>query len=243
MLSIHDIVAETGACKEVSYLRVYEELFEPLRDKPLALLELGVNEGGSLRAWEAYFPNARIAGLDRKLPNCSVGKRISLFEGDQADTELLARAAAEVAPNGFDIIIDDCAHVGSAAKASFWYLFDNHLKPGGLYSIEDWGTGYWPSWPDGRRVVVEPDAERRMPSHDAGMVGFIKQLIDELAVADIREGYAEPPPRISKFAGMFLYVGLCIVRKADGKVDRTAAIARARAMALLRAISKSPARS
>jgi hypothetical protein len=75
MLSIHDIVAETGACKEVSYLRAYEELFESLRGKPLALLELGVNEGRSLRAWEAYFPNARIAGLDRKLPYCSVSKR------------------------------------------------------------------------------------------------------------------------------------------------------------------------
>jgi len=131
MLSIHDIVAETGACKELSYLRVYERLFEPLRDKPLALLELGVKEARSVRAWEAYFPNARIAGLDRKLPKCSLSERVRLFEGDQADINLLARAAAEVAPNGFDIIIDDCAHVGSAAKASFWYLFDNHLNPGG----------------------------------------------------------------------------------------------------------------
>src|SRR5690348_14331642 len=132
MLSIYDLVAETGAWKEVSYLRVYEKLFEPLRDNPLALLELGVKEGGSVRAWEAYFPNARIAGLDRKLPNCSVSKRVSLFEGDQTDIDLLAHAAAEVAPDGFDIIIDDCAHIGWAAKASFWYLFDNHLKPGGL---------------------------------------------------------------------------------------------------------------
>src|SRR6187549_1581253 len=42
MLSIHDIVAETGACKEVSCLRVYEELLSHYGDKPLALLELGV---------------------------------------------------------------------------------------------------------------------------------------------------------------------------------------------------------
>jgi hypothetical protein len=237
MLSIYDLVAETGACKEVSYLRVYEKLFEPLRDNPLALLELGVKEGGSVRAWEAYFPNARIAGLDRKLPNCSVSKRVSLFEGDQTDIDLLAHAAAEVAPDGFDIIIDDCAHIGSAAKASFWYLFDNHLKPGGLYCIEDWGTGYWSTWPDGRRLVVEPDTERRMPSHDAGMVGFIKQLIDELAVVDIKEDYAEPPQRTSKFAEMSLYVGLCIVRKADGKINRRAGITRARAIRLLTASS------
>ena len=46
-----------------------------------------------------------------------------------------------------------------------------------------------------------------------GMVGFIKQLVDELAVADIRESYAEPPSRTSKFAEMLLYFGLCVVRK------------------------------
>ena len=215
MLPMYDIVAETGAFKEISYLRIYEKLFEPLRGKPLALLELGVMEGGSVRAWEAYFPNARIAGVDLELPKLCVSDRVRLFKGDQADIDLLARAAAEVAPEGFDIIIDDCAHIGSAAKASFWYLFENHLKPGGLYSIEDWGTGYWPTWPDGRRVVVEPDTERRMPSHDAGMVGFIKQLIDELGVADIKEGHTAPPPRESKFAEMLIYFGLCIIRKAD----------------------------
>ena len=187
MLSMDDIVAGTGAFKELSYLRVYEKLFEPMRDKPLALLELEILAGGSIRAWEAYFPNATIVSVDREIPSINVSQRVRLFEGDQADLDLLARAAAETAPQGFDIIIDDCAHIGSAAKASFWYLFDNHLKAGGLYSIEDWGTGYWPTWPDGRRVVVESDTERRMPSHDAGMVGFIKQLIDELAVADIKE--------------------------------------------------------
>jgi hypothetical protein len=214
MSSIYEVVAQTHAFKLRSYLPVYEKLFEPLRDKPLALLELGVMDGGSIRAWEAYFPNARIAGIDRDPPELSMGNRVRLLKGDQADIDLLARAAAEVAPDGFDIIIDDCAHIGSAAKISFWYLFDNHLKPGGLYSIEDWGTGYWPTWPDGRRLVVEPDSERRMPSHDAGMVGFIKQLIDELAAADIKDSVGEPSKRESKFAEMLLYYGLCVVRKA-----------------------------
>jgi hypothetical protein len=167
LLSIYEIAAQTQAYKLRSYLTTYEKLFEPLRDKPLTLLELGVMDGGSIKSWEAYFPNARIAGVDRNCPVLSMSDRVRLFKGDQADIGLLARAAAEVSPDGFDIIIDDCAHLGSAAKTSFWYLFDNHLKPGGLYSIEDWGTGYWPTWPDGRRVVVEPDSERRMPSHDA----------------------------------------------------------------------------
>jgi hypothetical protein len=27
---------------------------------------------------------------------------------------------------------------------------DHHLKSGGLYMIEYWGTGNWNDWPDGR---------------------------------------------------------------------------------------------
>jgi len=197
------------------YLRVYEQLFEPIRTGPIAFLELGVLTGGSLKCWESYFPAGRIAGIDLNVPAAEFGERVRVYAGSQNDIELLSRVAAEVAPDGFDVIIDDCAHIGALAKASFWHLFENHLKPGGLYCIEDWGTGYWPTWPDGRELVVEPDSERRMPSHDAGMVGFIKQLIDEVHIDAVREGFYEPPPRQSKFASMKLYAGLAIVRKVE----------------------------
>lgn len=207
--SLHDIAAKTGAIKGPSYLTAYEKVLEPMRDQPLALLELGVHEGGSIRTWEAYLPAARIAGVDRNLPPLAVSDRVRLYQGDQADPALLARCAAEVAPEGFDVIIDDCAHIGAVAKASFWYLFDNHLKPGGIYSVEDWGTGYWPEWIDGRSMTIEPDSERRMPSHDAGMVGFVKQLIDELAIPDTRIHQ-----RPSRFTEMTLSFGLCLIRKA-----------------------------
>jgi hypothetical protein len=142
-----------------------------------------------------------------------VSDRVRLFEGDQADVHLLARVAAEVAPAGFDIIIDDCAHIGALAKTSFWFLFDHYLKPDGLYCIEDWGTGYWPAWPDGRSLVIEPDTERRMPSHDGGMVGFIKQLVDEVGAADIKENLGSASSRASKFAEMLLHDGLCVIKK------------------------------
>jgi hypothetical protein len=208
--SLQEIVVNTGAFKPPTYIPVYERLLEPMRREPLALLELGVKDGGSIKAWEAYFPLARIAGIDLSVPALSVSDRVRLFAGDQADFIVLDRAAAEVAPNGFDIVIDDCAHVGRLAKASFWHLFEHHLKPGGLYCIEDWGTGYWPDWPDGRSPVVGPDSERRLPSHDAGMVGFIKQLVDEISAADIAPG------RPSKFSEMQLFPGMCVVWKAKG---------------------------
>ena len=218
--SLAEIAKETDAYKPESYLPIYERLFEPIRYMPLSLLELGIWNGGSLNAWASYFPYARIAGLDLKLPAPLSNERIRMFEGSQADTAVLARAAAEIAPDGFDIIIDDCSHIGALAKASFWYLFENHLKPGALYCIEDWGTGYlsngdeWPSWPDGRTFVREADSAHRMPSHDAGMVGFIKQLVDETHAISSREGDAIFESRPSKFSSMTLYFGLCVIRKA-----------------------------
>jgi SAM-dependent methyltransferase len=213
MPSIYEIAASSQAFKTPSYLPVYEKLFEPVRDRPLSILELGVFGGGSLRAWEEYFPNAVIAGVDLDPPNVQFNGRVRMYKGDQADIGLLSKIAAEVAPEGFDVIIDDCAHIGAVAKASFWYLFENHLKPGGLYSIEDWGTGYWPTWPDGRRFMAEPDSQIRLPSHDAGMVGFVKQLVDEVAAADIKDAYNSPPPRQSRFSEVSFHLGLCIVRK------------------------------
>lgn len=209
MASLHDIVLQTDAFKPVFYLPVYERLLAPIRFDPLALLELGIWNGGSMRAWERYLPRARIAGLDLTIPDIEVGNRVRLYAGDQANTALLSQIAAEVAPEGFDIIIDDCSHVGLLAKASFWHLFDRHLKPGAFYIIEDWGTGYMPSWPDGQPLVVQPDSAAHLPSHDAGMVGFVKQLVDE-----IHSDMTTPEKRPSKFGSMTLHAGICVIQKA-----------------------------
>ena len=207
-----EIVKRTGALKPAYFYPVYERLMEPLRSMPLSLLELGVYDGGSLQTWATYFPFARISGLDLNPPPLPSHPRIRTFAGDQADTVLLARVAAEIAPDGFDIIIDDCAHIGAVAKASFWYLFNNHLKPGGLYIIEDWETGYMPGWPDGRACAAKTDSREHMPSHDAGMVGFIKQLVDEI------HAMPQAAPRRSRFESLTLQWGICIVRKA-GRPD------------------------
>src|SRR5215470_8130021 len=136
------------------YFTLYEELFAPLADRPIHLLELGVKNGGSLEMWRDYFPQGRITGLDIREPanpRLVADDRIKVYRGFQDDLPLLDRIAAERTRDGFDVIIDDCAHVGEVARRSFWHLFPRHLKPGGLYILEDWGTGYWRDWPDGGR--------------------------------------------------------------------------------------------
>ena len=154
----------------------YESFFAPLVGQAISLLELGVLKGASLGFWRDYFENATIVGLDCNPPVRIDGPngKTHIYQGYQQDTQLLDRIAKEQAPNCFDVVIDDCSHIGRFARISFWHLFQNHLKPGGLYAIEDWGTGYVRSWPDGRHYKPKPYL--RYPYHERVLDGLSNSL-------------------------------------------------------------------
>lgn len=151
-------------------------------------------------------------GIDANPPAADLSaERLSFYQGEQQDTDFLSAVAAEAAPDGFDIIIDDASHLAAPTRTCFWHLFENHLKPGGLYSIEDWGTGYWDAWPDGRAFSAnEP--------HHHGMVGFVKELIDEQGAHDVsRRWYTEAWTRSSRFASVLTTASLVIVTKKENE--------------------------
>ena len=243
--------------KGQEYERNYRNEFAHLIDRQVDLLELGIHEGGSLRWWRDFFPKGCIVGLDINSSDADAD-RIRTYQGGQQDTALLDRIASENAPDGFDIIIDDASHVADYTEQAFWHLFRNHLKPGGIYVIEDWATGYNPKWTDGRaynppanlvahlqpagqasaapakpgagaivrasiRNVARPVSRRLervsprlqarlretylrvdavghqqdYPSHSAGMVGFVKQLVDSTALNSIIRDGSNPRPEIT----------------------------------------------
>jgi hypothetical protein len=216
---------------KLRYLEVYDPILVPWIGKEITLLEIGVFRGGSLKLWRDYFPGGTIVGIDRKLPqHLQLGKRIQVFEGRQADKELLSKVASETARDGFDIIIDDASHIGELTRTTFWHLFDHHLKPGGLYAIEDWGTGYLDNFSDGKRFDPKPSILRRvrsmlprrfsrrmkvpLPCHSYGMVGFIKELVDEQGAASIAIGH-KAGWRRSKFKDLLITPGIVFVTKAE----------------------------
>lgn len=218
------------------YLDYYDPVFSYLVEQELTLLEIGIHKGGSLQLWRDYFPQGTIVGIDIKLPkDFRDGERIFLFKGSQGDENFLSQTAIRIAPDGFNIIIDDASHIGELTKISFWHLFDHHLKPGGYYVIEDWGTGYWSNWPDGRKYKTRKPLASSLwipflsritharkipmkipfPSHSYGMVGFIKELIDEQGYPDLSRGCIEGVrERTSKFESLMITPSIVFIKKA-----------------------------
>lgn len=198
------------------YMRAYDALMSARYESVRTVLELGVHFGGSLELWRDYFPNATIVGIDADLSrlDCSDRTRIEVFQGSQTDTDLLRSVATRIAPDGFDLIIDDASHIAADAETSFWCLFDDHLRSGCVYVLEDWGTGYVDDWPDGRayappsRLARWLGGPRRIRSHDYGMVGFVKKLIDEQGMENLSRNQ-----RRSKFAETLITPGLVAIRK------------------------------
>jgi hypothetical protein len=215
---------------ENAYLETYDPILEPWVNQPITLLELGVRNGGSLALWRDYFPRGSIVGVDIRLPSAFLsGDRITLFEGSQADCQFLTHVAQKTAPQGFDIIVDDASHIASLTRPGFWHLFDSHLKPGGLYVIEDWGTGYWSDWSDGEiarpakssiwttlwwKIQSRRGVKQPTPSHSYGMVGFVKELVDEQGAADLtRKSVTLRPARQSKFESLIVTPSIVFVKK------------------------------
>jgi hypothetical protein len=214
------------------YLQWYDPVFQPLVDQEITLLELGVFRGGSLFLWRDYFPRSTIVGVDLQRPSdWRDPERIHFLEGSQEDTTFLSKAAEQLAPRGFDVIIDDASHIGRLTRISFWHLLENHLKPGGLFVIEDWGTGYWDDWPDGRtcrkpavwqswclrlfqKLKLVPDSGDAY-NHSFGMVGLIKELVDEQGAPDLTRGkLCNASGRKSKFESLRVFPSIVVVEKA-----------------------------
>ncbi len=118
---------------EHSYGPVYDELFAPIRDRVASVLEIGVFQGGSLRVWRDYFPNAHVLGIDINPQALFTDVRIGTA---LADAQQWAQLHPIVAGRTFDLIIDDGGHKLQQQVMALFFLWP-FLRPGGMYIIED----------------------------------------------------------------------------------------------------------
>lgn len=144
--------------KAHNYTRWYEEVFGHLRNESISLLEIGIQNGFSLKMWEEYFTKANIVGID--IVDCSHmnTERVLTLRGNQTDRGFMESLGE------FDIIIDDGSHQSIDMKISFEIMFPR-LKKGGIYVIEDLHCCYWSEFGSGNFMNYLKDLTDTVNSH------------------------------------------------------------------------------
>lgn len=115
-----------------SYIEVYNNLFKDISDRTLAVLEIGIFAGHSIKMWKEYFFNSKIYGCDihdKRYLNLE-DERTKIIAGDATKSETFKDIEF------LDIVIDDGSHILNHQIQSFKILNDK-LNNGGIYVIED----------------------------------------------------------------------------------------------------------
>ena len=140
---LHRTKSGKASDKWSSYLPYYDLLFSPFRDATIDMLEIGVQNGGSLETWSQYFQNGRnFIGCDIDTGCAQLrydDPRISIVVGD-ANAAPAFQTIKNICAD-FDIIIDDGSHKSIDIMNSFVNYFPL-VKPGGIYVVEDTHTLY-----------------------------------------------------------------------------------------------------
>lgn len=191
------------------YTPHYARHFEPLRDRPLTILELGIGGyanpakgGGSLRIWKHLFRRAMIFGVDIYDKSPLREGRIHTVQGDQSDPYFLTSLAGEIGP--IDIVIDDGSHRCADVISAFHALYPRVVS-GGLYVIEDLQTSYWPGYGGSDERLDDPTTS----------MGFLKRLLDGLhhRECELPDGHVAAEAA-STLVGAHFYHNLAFLEKA-----------------------------
>lgn len=173
------------------YLTEYGRILEEYRDRPVRLLEIGIQNGGSLEIWSKYFRRAqKLIGCDIN-PDCALlsyeDPRITVVVGDAnldtTQTKILGYASA------FDVIIDDGSHRSSDIVKSFARYFP-HLADGGVFVAEDLHCSYWQEFEGG---LFDPFSS----------ITFFKRLADVVS----HEHWGIEKARVDILSGFFAKYG------------------------------------
>jgi hypothetical protein len=131
-----------GFHKWDEYADHYDQHVQHIRQQAIAnwtrvnILEIGVQSGGSTRAWRQYFGVlTNYIGVDIN-PNCKEveSENIKIEIGSQADPYFLIGLCLKYGP--FDLIIDDGGHTTEMIRVSLEILW-HCMKHDGVYVIED----------------------------------------------------------------------------------------------------------
>jgi hypothetical protein len=189
------------------YLAVYDaELHRFIASGvPVRLLEIGVQNGGSLQIWSQHLPTgSTIVGVDID-PRCAafkLGQNVRVVIGNGADPTDLDRMLGD---KSFHIIIDDASHRSEQVIATFCACFPR-LEPGGIYAIEDLHCSYFRDYEGGL-------------DRQGTAIEWLKSLVDSLNVDHLDDNTVslEQRQRLQAFnreiARITFYDSIAVVEK------------------------------
>ena len=124
------------------YFDIYDRHFSRFRGTEVRVVEIGVDQGGSLQMWKDYFgQNAKIYGVDINYTCKELEEEnIEIFIGDQENRGFLESLTVKI-PR-IDILIDDGGHRMEQQINTFEVLFP-YIDKDGIYLCEDLHTSYW----------------------------------------------------------------------------------------------------
>ncbi len=149
-----------------SYHTVYGRIFAEYCDVEVRLLEIGIQNGGSLEIWEKYFSQIQL------IVGCDISPLISqlkyanpcihLVVGD-VNQDSTAQQILDYS-DSYNIIIDDGSHRSDDIVTTFARYFPV-LDENGIYVVEDLHCSYWKDYIGG---LFEPFSS----------ISFFKRLAD-----------------------------------------------------------------
>jgi hypothetical protein len=168
-MSLLEIIDNTRTDKNTthSYLSLYPKLLEKKKDTAKNILEIGIQDGGSIKLWHDYFVNATIYGLDIMNENKLWDKiknkdRIILHCSYNAyDTEKFKTTFLDKDIK-FDLILDDGPHTLDSMK-TFIKLYSQIMTDDGILIIED--VQKW-DWIDKLKEVVPEELKKYVKEYD-----------------------------------------------------------------------------
>ncbi|KAL3136034.1 hypothetical protein ABBQ32_007069 [Trebouxia sp. C0010 RCD-2024] len=175
-----------------SYQHFYETHLQPLRDRNIRLMEIGLGclmsygPGVSFQVWREFLPQAKLIYLEYdeicanewrpKIESAGA----TLYTGDQSNKTLLQQIVLLEGENGLDVIIDDGGHTMQQQLTSLQVLWEI-IRPGGFYVVEDLITSYSHDYGGGP------------PGAPSTTISYVKSLLDFLICQDADDAHQPLP--------------------------------------------------
>ncbi|WP_417385606.1 class I SAM-dependent methyltransferase [Gimesia sp.] len=209
--------------KWAAYLNAYEEVLAEYQDATVKLLEIGVQNGGSLEIWEQYFSNLQT------IVGCDINPSISQLEYQNPSINLVVGNATEDDTakqilehcNSFNIIIDDGSHRSDDIILTFARYFPV-LELNGLFIIEDLHCSFWEEFQGG---LFEPFSSLSFLKRLSDIInhehwGIQKSRVEHLAKYGEKYGCEFDEEELKKIHSIEFINSMCIIRKKEADLNK-----------------------